>query len=85
MMLYKSNINAIKKEITVSANKETYINLYLNAETFPDGLKHESLKWELYKGNELVNNGNFLNILEGDTLTILYIESEGIQTITGLK
>ena len=62
---------AIQKDITVSSSKTTYLNLYLNAELFPVGLKHESLKWELYEGSTLLNSGNFGNTIQGDTITLL--------------
>ena len=61
---------AVKKTITASSPLTAYLNLYLTLETLPDGLKHESFIWELYKGSELVGKGNFKNSNQGDKITI---------------
>lgn len=61
---------AVKKTITASSPLTAYLNLYLTLETLPDGLKHESFIWELYKGSELVGKGNFKDANQGDKITI---------------
>ena len=61
---------AVKKTITASSPLTAYLNLYLTLETLPDGLKHESFIWELYKGSDLVGKGNFKNSNQGDKITI---------------
>jgi len=68
-----ANGYAIKKDITVSSKSETfYLRLFLEAEIFPEQLRHESLKWELYdnNANSLINSGNFSDVTEGDKLTL---------------
>ena len=62
---------AIKKDITISSSKKSYFNLYLNAEVFETGLKHESFKWEIYEGSTLLNSGNFGSTVQGDAITLL--------------
>ena len=53
----------MKKEITVSADKEYIydisIGLYLDINSIDEGLKDESFKFELYKDGTLVKSGNF--------------------------
>jgi len=66
-----TNNYAIKKDITVSATKTAYLNLYLTAETLPEILSHESLKWEVYEGSTLLNSGNFSEVSEGNKITLL--------------
>ena len=61
---------AVKKTITASSPLTAYLNLYLTLETLPDGLKHESFIWELYKGSELVGKGNFKDANQGDKIKI---------------
>ena len=61
---------AIEKVITASSPMTAYLNLYLTLETLPDGLKHESFIWELYKDTSLVGKGNFKNNNQGDKITI---------------
>ena len=61
---------AIEKTITASSPVTAYLNLYLTLETLPDGLKHESFIWELYKDNDLVGKGNFKSNNQGDKITI---------------
>ncbi len=61
---------AVKKTITASSPLTAYLNLYLTLETLPDGLKHESFIWELYKGSDLVGKGNFKDANQGDKITI---------------
>ena len=64
------NDYAIEKTITASSPVTAYLNLYLTLETLPDGLKHESFIWEIYKDTSLVNSGNFKNNNQGDKITI---------------
>ena len=51
------------KTITVRADKQFIeditFNLYLDINSIDAGLKHESFKFELYKGDTLVKTGNF--------------------------
>lgn len=61
---------AVKKTITASSPLTAYLNLYLTLETLPNGLKHESFIWELYKGSDLVGKGNFKDANQGDKITI---------------
>ena len=61
---------AVKKTITASSPLTAYLNLYLTLETLPNGLKHESFIWELYKGSELVGKGNFKDANQGDNIKI---------------
>ena len=61
---------AVKKTITASSPLTAYLNLYLTLETLPNGLKHESFIWELYKGSDLVGKGNFKNSNQGDKVRI---------------
>ena len=61
---------AIEKTITASSPVTAYLNLYLTLELLPDGLKHESFIWEIYKDNDLVSKGNFKNNNQGDKVTI---------------
>ena len=61
---------AVKKTITASSPLTAYLNLYLTLETLPNGLKHESFIWELYKGTDLVGKGNFKNNNQGDKVRI---------------
>ena len=61
---------AIEKTITASSPVTAYLNLYLTLETLPNGLKHESFIWEIYKDNALVDKGNFKDVDQGDKITI---------------
>ena len=71
---------AIEKTITASSSVTAYLNLYLTLETLPDGLKHESFIWEIYKDNTLVNKGNFKNNKQGDKIIIA--SNQKIESIT---
>ena len=73
---------AIKKDITVSSNTNVYMDLNMSLELFPDGLKHESLKWEIYKGNNLVNSGNLGSSNQGDVVKLL--SSEKVTTVESI-
>ena len=73
---------AISKDITVSASKTLYFDLNMNLEVFNAGLKHQSLKWEIYTGNTLVNSGNFGSSVEGDTIQLLKNREVGTTSTT---
>ena len=73
---------AIKKDITVSSNTNVYMDLNMSLELFPDGLKHESLKWEIYKDNNLVNSGNLGSSNQGDVVKLL--SSEKVTTVESI-
>ena len=61
---------AIEKTITASSAMTSYLNIYLTLTTLPDNLKDESFVWEIYKGSDLVSQGNFKNNNQGDKITI---------------
>lgn len=65
-----ANDYAIEKEITISASKKIYFSLYLNIDIFED-INHESLKWELYEGDNQISSGNFKYVEQGDRITLL--------------
>ena len=65
---------AIEKQITVSSAKTTYFNLYLDVEILDNGLKRDYVVWQIKKGNDIVNSGNFANSNVGDTITLLNYE-----------
>ena len=73
---------AISKDITVSASKTLYFDLNMNLEVFNDGLQHQSLKWEIYTGNTLVNSGNFGSATQGDTIQLLHNREVGTTSTT---
>ena len=73
---------AIKKDITVSSNTNVYMDLNMSLELFPDGLKHESLKWEIYKDNTLINSGNLGSSNQGDVVKLL--SSEKVTTVESI-
>ena len=61
---------AIEKTITASSAMTSYLNIYLTLTTLPNNLKEESFVWEIYKGSDLVSQGNFKNNNQGDKITI---------------
>ena len=61
----------IAKTIIVSTTETLYMDLNLNLETFPAGLKDQSLKWEIYDSNTLVKSGNFGDANQGDKIRLL--------------
>ena len=73
---------SIEKTITASSPITAYLNLYLTLETLPEGLKDESFKWELYKGEELINSGNFKEETQGNKLTIAENQQITSETVT---
>ena len=58
----------VAKTITASSTSDVYMNLNMTLEQFPNALKHQSLVWEIYKGNTLVNSGNFANSNQGNVI-----------------
>ena len=74
------NDYAIEKTITASSPVTAYLNLYLTLETLPNGLKHESFIWEIYKDNTLVSKGNFKKANQGDKIRIA--SSQKIESTT---
>jgi len=70
------NNYAIEKTITVSSKKTNfYFKLFLTAEVLPEGLSHESFKWELHDNDTdtLINSGDFSNVSQGDKITLLSV------------
>lgn len=66
---------AVYKEITASSTEPTYMDLNLTLDTFPTGLKHKSLVWELYNGNNLIGTGNLGESNEDDVINLVTSES----------
>ncbi|MBQ8192911.1 MAG: hypothetical protein IJZ46_02435 [Bacilli bacterium] len=56
----------IRKGISVSIDQEAVneviFNLYLDINELDEGLKHSSFKYEFYKSDTLITNGNFANL-----------------------
>ena len=63
----------IAKTISVNSTKykQHYFDLNLYLEEFPLGLKDQSLRWEIYKGNTLFNSGNFGSVNQGDSIKLI--------------
>ena len=63
----------IVKDITVSSSSPTtlYLNLYLNVEMISDLLKEESFKWGIYQGDNVILEGNFSDVVNGEDITLL--------------
>ena len=63
------------KDIEVKKNgicsNEVTMNLYLELTTFPKELANSSFKYELYKNDVKVTNGNFSEVKQGDTITLI--------------
>ena len=63
------------KDIEVKKNgicsNEVTMNLYLELTTFPKELANSSFKYELYKNDIKVSNGNFSEVKQGDTITLI--------------
>ena len=63
------------KDIEVKKNgicsNEVTMNLYLELTTFPKELANSSFKYELYKNDIKVTNGNFSEVKQGDTITLI--------------
>lgn len=58
-----SRVDGISKNIKIKTDGNSVsaitFNLYLDINTLDDGLKHESFKYELYKGSTLKKSGDF--------------------------
>ncbi len=61
----------ISKNITVGSTGQVYLDLNMAVVTLDSGLKDASFKYEIYKGNDLVTGGNFLNSNVGDNIALL--------------
>ena len=62
---------AIEKTITAQASSaNVFMNLYLDINSIDTGLKNETFKWEVVKGNSSLGSGNFANVSVGDTITL---------------
>ena len=61
----------ISKDITVSSTGEVYLDLNMKVVSLDDGLKDASFKYEIYDGNVLMGNGNFVNSNIGDNISLL--------------
>ena len=61
---------AVVKTITASANGKIYMDLNMTLETYPNDLKDNTLVWEIYNGNQLVNSGNLGSVSQGDVVKI---------------
>ena len=61
----------ISKDITVSSTGLVYLDLNMAVVTLDSGLKDASFKYKIYKGNDLVTGGNFLNSNVGDNIELL--------------
>ena len=83
--------NGIVKNITVKTNKDTAykisFNLYLDIISLDNGLKHTSFRYQLYKGNTVVKEGNFSNpsTVECTTNSTNHIVLVNDETITTTK
>ena len=66
---------AIEKTITVSSNKTSYFNLYMDVEILDNGLKRDYVVYQLKKGNDVVASGNFANASVDSTINLLSDEA----------
>ena len=63
---------AIEKTITAQASSNNvFMNLYLDINSIDTGLKHNTFKWEIVKGNTSLGSGNFANANAGDTINLV--------------
>ena len=64
--------DGIVKTIRISSNATgDEFSLYLKLNTLPSDLEDASFKWAIYKGNQLINNGDFGGTAQGDVVTLL--------------
>lgn len=64
---------AIQKEITAKTNSGTAgLELFLDLKVLPNGLKHNSFKYELYNSttSTLISKGTFASYSQGDTISL---------------
>jgi len=70
-----TNNYAIKKDITVSSSKKTYLSLYLTVNELEPELQDKRLKWELYENISdnvfLLSSGNFEDVSEEDRILLV--------------
>ena len=66
--------NRLVEEFTIKQNNDistpVCANITLTLTTLPTELNHESFRYKIYNGTNLVGSGNFANTLEGETITI---------------
>ena len=66
--------NGLVEEFTIKQNNNiatpVCANITLTLTTLPTELNHESFRYKIYNGTNLVGSGNFANTLEGETITI---------------
>ncbi|MGN1324068.1 MAG: hypothetical protein ACI4VR_02560 [Bacilli bacterium] len=66
--------NGLVEEFTIKQNNNIVTpvcaNITLTLTTLPTELNHESFRYKIYNGTNLVGSGNFANTLEGETITI---------------
>ena len=66
--------NGVVEEFTIKQNNNiatpVCANITLTLTTLPTELNHESFRYKIYNGTNLVGSGNFANTLEGETITI---------------
>ena len=66
--------NGLVEEFTIKQNNDistpVCANITLTLTTLPTELNHESFRYKIYNGTNLVGSGNFANTLEGETITI---------------
>ena len=66
--------NGVVEEFTIKQNNDistpVCANITLNLTTLPTELNHESFRYKIYNGTNLIGSGNFANTLEGETITI---------------
>ena len=66
--------NGVVEEFTIKQNNDistpVCANITLTLTTLPTELNHESFRYKIYNGTNLVGSGNFANTLEGETITI---------------
>ena len=66
--------NGVVEEFTIKQNNDistpVCANITLTLTTLPTELNHESFRYKIYNGTNLIGSGNFANTLEGETITI---------------
>ena len=66
--------NGVVEEFTIKQNNDistpVCANITLTLTTLPTELNHESFRYKIYNGTNLIGSGNFANSLEGETITI---------------
>ena len=66
--------NGVVEEFTIKQNNDistpVCANITLTLTTLPTELNHESFRYKIYNGTNLIGSGNFANTLEGENITI---------------